>query len=326
MGEDFWKKGVKLEKANDNLQKLLDAANVTDATTPARTTEKAGEQTGTLKVTFKDGSTIDVPNQKLTVKETEVKINFDKDANDDANAPRAKEEVVKGKITAADQSTVIDGATIVIKDKEDKVIGRGLANDDGSFVVGTRRPLIAGENLKITVTLPGVEKASIPVEKQVKLNPDDLNKILPVGDKLYANLNGKPGVSKAKLTKLKEVVDAGFKLVPKADDQMAQKPEASVALSDEGQKSLDNAAKAIKDAIKALTDNTAPVVTGTAFKEIFKGEDLDLTAGIKVTDADSTKDESDIEKQDGKDFSYKVYTTNSLSLIHISERAGKADR
>ena len=318
MGEDFWKKGVKLEKANDSLQKLLDKAKVTDATTPARTTEKAGEQTGTLKVTFKDGSTIDVQNQKLTVKDTEVKISFDKDANDDANAPRAKEEVVKGKISAADESTVIDGATIVIKDKEDKVIGRGLANDDGSFVVGTRRPLIAGEKLKITVTLPGVEKASTPVEKQVKLNPDDLNKILPVGDKLYTNLNGKPGVSKAKLEALDKAVKAGYKLVPQAadpDKQMEQKPKAKTAdegveLSDEGQQSLDNAAKAIKDAIKALTDNTAPVVTGTAFKEIFKGETLNLEAGIEVKDSDSTQKESDIEKQDGKDFSYKVYTTN----------------
>ena len=310
MGEGFWKKGVALTTPDENLQKLLDAAKVADATSPARTTEKAGEQVGTLKVTFKDGSTIDVQNQKLTVKETEVKINFDKDANDDANAPRAKEEVVKGKISAADESTVIDGATIVIKDKEDKVIGRGLANDDGSFVVGTKRPLVAGETLKIAVTLPGVEKASTPVDKQVKLNPDDLNKVLPVGDKLYENLKGKPGVSKAKLNKLKEAVDAGYKLVPKAADQMAQKPATSVALSDEGQKSLDNAAKAINDAIKALTDNTAPVVTGTAFKEIFKGDTLNLEAGIEVKDADSTQDESDIAQQDGKDFSYKVYTTN----------------
>ena len=312
MGEGFWKKGVALKTADENLQKLLDAATVTDESN--RSTAKAGTYEGTLKVTFSDGSTIKVENQKLIVKETEVKINFDKDANDDANAPRAKEEVVKGKISAADESTVIDGATIVIKNKEDKIIGRGLANDDGSFVVGTRRPLVAGETLKITVTLPGVEKASTPVEKQVKLNPDDLNKVLPVGDKLYDNLQGKPGVSKAKLNKLKEAVDAGYALVPKAadaDKQMAQKPATSVALSDDGQKSLDNAAKAINDAIKALTDNTAPVVTGTAFKEIFKGEDLNLETGIEVKDADSTQDESDIAQQGGKDFSYKVYTTNS---------------
>ncbi|WP_215506667.1 hypothetical protein [Peptoniphilus sp. EMRHCC_23] len=308
----FWNKGVALSTANEDLQKLLDAATVTDES--GRTTKEAGEKLGILKVTFSDGSTIEVQNQKLIVKETEVKINFDKDANDDANAPRAKEEVVKGKISAADTSTVVAGATIVIKDKDDKVIGRGLANKDGSFVVGTRRPLVAGEKLNIIVTLPGVDKASAPVEKQVKLNPDDLNKVLPVGDKLYDNLKGKPGVSKAKLNKLKEAVDAGYALVPKAadaDKQMAQKPAASVAVSDDGQKSLDNAAKAINDAIKALTDNTAPVVKGTAFKEIFKGEDLNLEAGIKVTDADSTQTESDIAQQGGKDFSYKVYTTNS---------------
>lgn len=296
----FWNKGVALNKANEELQKLLEEATVTDES--KRTTAAAGTFEGTLLVKFKDGSSIEVPNQKLIVKDTSVNISFDKDANDDANAPRHKDEVVKGKITPA-EGVKVDGAIVEVKDEKGNSLGRGLANDDGTFNVGTKRPLKAGEDLSITVTLPEVGRPSDPVTKKVQLNPDELNNILPTADKIAENFKGKPGVSKDKVDKLQEAIKAGKALI----DAKTKKPAASVPVTGEGQKSLDTAFENIKKAIEALTENQIPMINAPDHKEIFVNGEIDLDKDVKVVD-------DNIKKVDGKDYTYKIYDASGSEV------------
>ena len=319
--ESFWHKGVALADNVDAAKKteyeaLLKDATVTDVTNPARTTAEAGDKVGTLLVTFKDGSKLEVPNQKLIVKPNTVTVSFDKAAGKEYPL-RDGDTTVKGKITASSNSVKfpvsLDGAVVTIK-KGKEVLSRTLANADGSFVAGVKDKLNAGEDISVVVTLPESKKESAPVTEKVQLNPDKLNSIIPTGNEVVKNLKGKKGVDQAKVTKLEEAITKAFTLVDKgtsAEDQMKKLPKATVTVDATGQKSLDDQYEAIKKAIEALTGNKAPVVTGTAFKEIFKGEALNLEYGIEVKDADSTQTESDIEKQAGKDFSYKVYTTNA---------------
>lgn len=282
MDNDFWRKGVKLEKANDSLQKLLDAATVTDATTPARTTEKAGEKTGTLKVTFKDGSTIEVQNQKLTVIDTKVDIDYDKEPNakDDANAPRHKDEVVKGKIKT---SETVEGAKVQILDKDNKLIGTTLANADGSFIAGTRE-LQAGETIKVIVTLQEAGKASEPVEKVVKLNADRLKDLLPIAKAQKESFNKKQNAFiKKKLEALDTAITEAEKLVDKNYKAVGEDKA-------ENQTAIDNAVTALEKALKELTANIPPSISGPKTHEIFVGQDLDLKKLVDVTDGDGAND------------------------------------
>ena len=284
MGEGFWKKGVKLEKANENLQKLLDAAKVTDATTPARTTTEAGEKTGTLRVTFKDGSFIEVQNQKLTVIDTKVKIDYDKDSDKDANAPRHNDEVVKGKIKT---SETVEGAKVEIlgvnTEGKDEVIGITLAKADGSFIAGTRK-LQAGETIKVRVTLPKAGKASEPAEKTVKLNADRLKDLLPIAKAQKKNFSKKQNAI------IKEKLDALGTAITGAEKLVDEKGKAKGEDTTDNQTAIDNAVKALEDALKALTANIPPSISGPKTHEIFVGEALDLERLVDVTDGDGADD------------------------------------
>lgn len=298
----FWNKGVALNTANEDIQKLLDAATVNDQS--GRTTAEAGEKVGTLKVTFSDGSTIEVSDQKLIVKDTKVDINFDKKANDDANAPRHNEEVVKGRITTTE---TVDGAIVEVQDTDGKSLGRGFANADGTFNVGTKRPLKAGEDLSITVTLPEVGRPSDAVTKKVGLNPDELNSILPTADKLLENLKGKPGISKDKLDKLEKALKSGKALI----DEKTKKAAASVKVDSDGQKSLDEAFAKIKKAMEDLTENQIPTINGPDHKEIFVGGEIDLDEGVTVAD-------DKIKQVEGKDYSYKIYDGSGTEVQKVA--------
>ena len=280
MGEGFWKKGVALQTPNENLQKLLDAAKVTDES--GRTTANAGTFEGTLKVTFKDGSIIEVPNQKLTVIDTKVYIDYDKDPNakDDANAPRHKDEVVKGKIKT---SETVEGAKVEILDKDNKLIGITLANADGFFIAGTRE-LQAGETIKVRVTLPKAGKASDTVDKVVKLNADRLKDLLPIAKAQSTEFGKKQNAFiKKKLEALNTAITESEKLVDKNYKAVGEDTEAN-------QTAIDNAVTALEKALKELTANIPPTISGPKTHEIFVGQDLDLKALVEVTDGDGADD------------------------------------
>ena len=291
--EKFWNDGVALADTvpadkKDAFAALLKDATVTDITNPARTTAEAGDKVGTLLVTFKDGSKLEVPNQKLIVKPNTVTVAFDMAAGKE-NPLRDGDTTVKGKITASSNSVKfpvsLDGAVVTIK-KGNTVLTRTLANADGSFVAGVKDKLIAGEDISVVVTLPESKTESAPVTEKVQLNPDKLNEIIPTGNKVVGNLEGKKGVNQ-------DLVKALNDAIKKANDELVEndgKVKSTVEVSSTGQKSLDDQYEAIKKAIEALTDNKVPTITGPDYKEIFKGENLDLHDGINVNDEDGQTD------------------------------------
>ena len=294
----FWNKGVTTQREDAVLERLIESATVTDTTATKRTTDEAGTFPGTLKVTFEDGSSLEVQNQKLIVIDTKVDIDYDKDSDKDANAPRHKDEVVKGKIKSDE---ALEGAKVEILDKDNNVIGITLAKADGSFIAGTRE-LQAGETIKVRVTLPKADKPSPAVKKVVGLNPDELNSILPTADKVVENLKDKKGVDQTKVATLEEAIKEAYTLVNKAgkgQEQKDQKAKATTPSKDE-QDNLDNAYKAIKAAIKDLTENKIPEIKAPAYQEIFVNDDINLDDGVKVTD-------DNIKQVNGKDYSYKIY-------------------
>ena len=278
--EKFWNKGVKTQREDAVLGRLIASATVTDTTDPARNTDKAGTFPGTLKVTFDDGSSLEVQNQRLIVIDTKVDIDYDKDSNKDANAPRHKDEVVKGKIKSDE---ILEGAKVEILDKENNVIGITLANTDGSFVAGTR-PLEAGETIKVRVTLPKADKASDAVEKIVKLNPDRLNQLLPIAKAQ------KDSFSKKQNAIIKERLKALEDAITTADPLVDAKGKATATDTAENQTAIDNAVTALEEALKKLTANIPPSISGPKTHEIFVGEALDLKALVDVTDGDGADD------------------------------------
>ena len=285
--EKFWNDGVALADntpadKKDAFAALLKDATVTDITNPARTTVEAGDKVGTLLVTFKDGSKLQVPNQKLIVKANTVNVSFDNKAGDDANAPRHKETVVKGKVTST-SGYPVKGTKVEIKDEAGNVIGITLADENGNFTAGTRE-LKAGEKLTASVTLPDSKLAAESTAKTVKLNPDRLKELLPIAKAQKESFNKKQNAFIKK--GLKALEDA----ITTADPLIDAKGKATATDTAENQTAIDNAVKALEDALKALTANIPPTISGPKTHEIFVGEALDLKSLVEVTDGDGADD------------------------------------
>lgn len=246
LDEKFWHKGVELADNTPADKKnafaaLLKDATVTDITNPARTTAEAGDKVGTLLVTFKDGSTLEVPNQKLIVKPNTVTVAFNK-AEGKEHPLRDGDTTVKGKITASSNSdkfpVILDGALVTIK-KGDTVLSRTLAKADGSFVAGVKDPLVAGEDISVVVTLPESKTESAPVTEKVQLNPDKLNSIIPTGEAVVKNLEGKKGVDQTKVATLKADIQKAYndlvEKAPQGKKQKDQKAKSTVTVDADGQ-------------------------------------------------------------------------------------------
>ena len=283
LDEKFWHEGVALADAvkdNEDFKALLKDAKVTDLS--SRTSAKVEDQVGKLLVTFKDGSTLEVEKQKLIVKPNTVKVSFDNEANDDAKAPRHLETVVKGKVSSTENYPV-KGSLVEILDKENKVIGTTkVTEDDGSFIAGTR-PLQAGETIKVRVTLPKADKPSPAVEKIVKLNPDRLNELLPIAKAQKDNFSKKQNaIIKERLKALEDAI--------KTADPLVKDGKATATDTAENQTAIDNAVTALEKALKELTANIPPTISGPKTHEIFVGQDLDLKKLVDVTDGDGADD------------------------------------
>lgn len=283
--EEFWHKGVALADntpadKKDTFAALLKDATVTDLSN--RTSAKVEDQIGTLLVTFKDGSTLEVPNQKLIVKPNTVEVSFDNYAGDDAKAPRHKETVVKGKVTST-SGYPVKNAKVEIKDAEGKVIGITLADENGNFTAGTRE-LKAGEKLTASVTLPDSKLAAESKPKTVKLNADRLKELLPIANAQKDKFSKKQNAFiKQKLEDLKTAITEAEKLVDKN-----YKPTAKDTA--ENQEAIDKAVEALEKALKELTANIPPTISGPKTHEIFVGEALDLKGLVDVTDDDGADD------------------------------------
>lgn len=282
--EKFWNDGVALADNTPADKKaafeaLLKDATVTDKS--SRNTDTAGTFEGTLLVTFKDGSTLEVPKQKLIVKPNTVEVSFDNEVGDDANAPRHKETIVKGNVTST-SGYPVKGAKVEIKDEAGNVIGITLADENGKFTAGTRE-LKAGEKLTASVTLPDSKLAAESKPKTVKLNPDRLNELLPIAKAQKENFSKKQNAFiKQKLADLESAI--------KTADPLVKDGKATATDTFENQTAIENAVKALEDALKALTANIPPTISGPKTHEIFVGEALDLKALVDVTDGDGADD------------------------------------
>ena len=285
MTEKDWHKGVKLAdntpaEKKDAFAALLKDATVTDKS--SRTTAEAGDKVGTLLVTFKDGSTLEVENQKLIVKPNTVEVSFDNEANDDANAPRHKETVVKGKVTSK-SGYPVKGAKVEIKDEDGNVIGITLADENGKFTAGTRE-LKAGEKLTASVTLPDSKLAAESAPKTVKLNADRLKDLLPIAQEQYKKFKAKENAfNQELLNNLNTAITEAEKLVDENGKAIGED-------TTKNQTAIDTAVTNLEKALKALTANIPPTISGPKTHEIFVGEDLDLKALVDVTDGDGADD------------------------------------
>ena len=169
-GEDIdWKKGVKVaDTVTDNdlktaIQGYLDDAKtkVTDATTPARSSDKVGEQKGNLTVTFSDGSTLTVKDQTIYVWEHKTENNDEnKDDPKPADAVQVSFAIGTG-VTALEPAnktmTVKSGTALVdadfptatvdaAKGYVTPAIWTGNGTDEGKTVSATNKVFTATAN------------------------------------------------------------------------------------------------------------------------------------------------------------------------------------
>ena len=123
-----WKSGVEpADKNSDAAWKLIEEATVTDITVPARDSSKAGKFEGKLKLTFDDGSSLEVDKQMLIVSEHVVVIdpnNTDPDAPKEEDLPSKKVKVLfEAKPNGGVKSITTKGTTFakigtVLQDKD----------------------------------------------------------------------------------------------------------------------------------------------------------------------------------------------------------------
>ena len=187
-----WKKGVKVaDTVTDNDLKteiegyLKDAkTKVTDATTPARSSDKVGEQKGNLTVTFSDGSTLTIKDQTLYVWEHKTENNDEnKDDPKPANAVQVSFKYGTGvtAITPADKTmTVKSGTALVDTDFPTATVDAangyvtpaiwtGNGNNEGLVVSKTNNAFTATANKGKS------DKPVIPYEPTNPTNPTDKN-------------------------------------------------------------------------------------------------------------------------------------------------------
>ena len=266
---------------------------------------------------------------------TDNNIQINLSGTGEQNAPRHGDKVVVGKTVKKGSDDVdpksLSGKTVNIyktieAEPKKQLIGSGIVREDGSFTAAIHNDALkAGET--IWAEIPTGKDKKISSEKYpttVKLNPDELNKIIEIADKVLVNYKDKKFVKKDKYQALVDAVNGNKSVQPnieggkdlvetegqnkgklKIEEPKVQTNPAKTALKDgtDKQKRLDDAYARIKKAIEELTGNHIPVIKGPEHKEIFVGDTLDLNQDITVTDKDG---EDDIVKDGQNKFTYTV--------------------
>ena len=174
-----WSKGVKATKDEnkDKVAELLKDAAVTDKTQPERTSAAAGEFEGTLLVTFKDTSTIEVPKQMLIVSDDKVV-----DPADPGKLPddKIKVEFAKGTgVTAIAEKNLYVKPNTTLVDADFPQATVDTANGYKEPAAWTPEDKVVTENNK---TFTATATKNVPTTS----NADDY-------DPHYVDKSGKPG-------------------------------------------------------------------------------------------------------------------------------------
>ena len=180
-----WSKGVKATKDEnkDKVAELLKDAAVTDKTQPERTSAAAGEFEGTLLVTFKDTSTIEVPKQMLIVSDDKVV-----DPADPGKLPddKIKVEFAKGEgVTAIAEKNLYVKPNTTLVDADFPQATVDTANGYKEPAAWTPEDKVVTENNKTFTATATKKKAAEEITEAGGLKGVDL--AAWVGDNLDAN-------------------------------------------------------------------------------------------------------------------------------------------
>ncbi|SMB92681.1 S-layer homology domain-containing protein [Peptoniphilus asaccharolyticus DSM 20463] len=208
-----WSKGVKATKGEnkDEVAKLLKDAKVTDKTQPERTSAVAGEKQGTLLVTFKDNSKLEVANQMLIVSNEKVV-----DPEDPNKLPddKIKVEFAKGTgVTnvAAKNLYVKPNTTLVDADFPQATLENGYKNL--TWTPADKK--VTTTNKKFTATATPKTTAE-KIEGLGGIEGKDL--AAWVGDKLDSDFWKKGVEAKSTDTTVKAVVKVAIQAAKKVED------------------------------------------------------------------------------------------------------------
>lgn len=246
--QDLWKGAVEKRqpKANETfpeeingdipIKKVEDISN--------RNADTAGDKVGNIKVTFKDGSTLELKNQKVKVEAYHA---------DYDNSTVFKAGDTQEKVTLRKEKPEYKGGSVAISllvgETQGELLGKTTLDSTGNYIVETNRPLVAGEKIRVQVMHPGYKAEGHWWTKWVQLNTGPLKESYDLGKELDKNLGQDNTLDKKKKDDLKKAIDKAKELINDDGSPKVTTPNIK------NQNALDEAKKAIDEAIKNLGGN-----------------------------------------------------------------------
>lgn len=246
--QDLWKGAVEKRqpKANETfpeeingdipIEKVEDISN--------RNADTAGDKVGNIKVTFKDGSTLELKNQKVKVEAYHA---------DYDNSTVFKAGDTQEKVTLRNEKPEYKGGSVAIAlldgETQKELLGKATLDSTGNYIVETNRQLVAGEKIRVQVMHPGYKTEGHWWTKWVQLNTGPLKESYDLGNNLYDKLGKDNTLDKKKKDDLKKAIDKAKELINDDGSPKVTTP------TKERQEEFDKAKKAIDEAIKNLGGN-----------------------------------------------------------------------
>ncbi|KXO16921.1 hypothetical protein HMPREF3189_00373 [Clostridiales bacterium KA00134] len=249
--EDFWKGAVEKRelKANETFPEEINGdipiKKIEDITEPKRDAQTKGEKKGKIRVTFTDDSTLDLENQKLIIKHHPANIN--------SGEIVIKAGELQRSVEVKDLDSSYKGGSVSINVEKEKgkevyeEVGKATLDGDGTYSIAISRALEAGAKYQIQIKHPAYKLNGLLWTKWVQLNTAPLKESYDLGKELYDKLGQDDTLDKDKKDALKKAIEDADKLIDKDGNR-----KNNVPITPEGQKQLDDAKKAIDDAIKNL--------------------------------------------------------------------------
>ncbi|WP_085876266.1 hypothetical protein [Peptoniphilus vaginalis] len=246
--QDLWKGAVEKRQPKpdetfpEEIQGDIPIEKVEDQS--SRNADTAGDKVGNIKVTFKDGSTLELKNQKVKVEAYHADYDNSTvfkagDTQEKVTLRKEKPEYKGGSVAIA----LLDGET------QKELLGKATLDSTGNYIVETNRQLVAGEKIRVQVMHPGYKTEGHWWTKWVQLNTGPLKESYDLGNNLYDKLGKDNTLDKTKKDALKKAIDKAKELINDDGSPKVTTP------NEENQKALDKAKKTIDEAIKNLGGN-----------------------------------------------------------------------